>query len=51
MKHLEKRDRVENRFHTCPGFSDGEPWRLPDKPEHMDHHGFIYDPEKKPEGE
>lgn len=47
MKHLEKVDRVENRFQDRKGFSDEKPWRLPAKPEHRDHHGFIYDPEKQ----
>jgi len=47
MKHLEKRDRVENSFETQPGFSEGEPWRLPAKPEHVEHHGFICEPEEE----
>lgn len=46
MKHLEKRDKVENKFHTRPVFSEEKPWSLPEKPPHVDHHGFIYDPDK-----
>jgi epoxyqueuosine reductase len=47
MKHLEKRGKVKNRFHTRPVFSEAEPWRLPETPAHTfaEHHGFIYDPE------
>ncbi|NLO74327.1 MAG: 4Fe-4S binding protein [candidate division WS1 bacterium] len=45
MKHLEKRGRVENEFNTRPGFSEGEPWRLPAQPEHVEHHGFVCNPE------
>lgn len=45
MKHLEKRGKVNNMFHTKPVFSEEKPWSLPEKPLHVDHHGFIYDPE------
>jgi len=47
MKHLEKRGKVDNKFHTKPVFSKEKPWSLPEKPLHVDHHGFIYDPENQ----
>lgn len=47
MKHMEKRGRVANRFRTRPGFSDEKPWRLPAKPEHVEHHGFIREVEEE----
>ena len=45
MKHMEKQGLVKNTFHRKV-FSEETPWRLPERPEHVEHHGFIYDPEK-----
>ena len=45
MKHLEKRRTVKNAFHAKPGFSERRPWALPERPPHVEHHGFVYDPE------
>lgn len=42
MKHLEKLGKLDNKFHTKPVFSEEKPWSLPEKPPHVDHHGFIY---------
>ncbi|NLO05046.1 MAG: 4Fe-4S binding protein [candidate division WS1 bacterium] len=48
MKHLETTGVLETKFRTAPGFSDGEPWRLDEKPGHLesDHKGFVWDPDK-----
>ena len=45
MKHLEKRGRAKNTFRRKRVFSESQPWYLPEKPEHVDHDGFIYDPD------
>ena len=47
MKHVEKRDRVDNKFHTKPVFSEETPWSLEEKPSisNDEHHGFVYNPE------
>lgn len=44
MKHLEKRGRLQNTFHTRPVFNDVVPWRIPEKPPKAEHHGFVYNP-------
>jgi epoxyqueuosine reductase len=49
MKHMEKRGKVKNKFIAKPVFSDQKPWEFPEKPEAVDHHGFIYDPDEDKE--
>ena len=44
MKHMEKKDAVKNQFKEQKGFSDKKPWALPERPPHVEHHGFVYDP-------
>ena len=46
MKHLEAKGLVRNTFRTRKVFSEEKPWSLPEKPAPMEHHGFVYDPEK-----
>ena len=45
LKHLEKRGKLANSFHTRPVFNDAAPWRIDETPPHVDHHGFVYDPD------
>ncbi len=44
MKHLEKKGVVKNKFKETPVFSQNKCWELPERPEHADHHGFVYNP-------
>ena len=44
MKHMEKRDLVTNIF-ARKVFSEKTPWELPETPPHVEHHGFVYDPD------
>jgi ferredoxin len=45
MKHLEKKGVVKNQFKVKKVFSDKTPWELPERPPHVEHHGFVYDPQ------
>ncbi len=45
MKHLEKKGVVKNKFKGTPVFSEKKPWALPERPEHVEHHGFVYNPQ------
>lgn len=45
LKHLEKKDKLKNKFNDQKVFSEKEPWELPKKPPRMNHHGFVYDPQ------
>jgi hypothetical protein len=28
-------------------FSKEKPWALPERPEHVEHHGFVYNPDRE----
>ncbi len=45
MKHMEEQGIVKNTFHAKKVFSDSKPWALPDRPAHVEHKGFVYDPD------
>lgn len=44
MKHLEEQGKLRNVFLSKKVFSGDAPWSLPEKPPHVEHHGFVYDP-------
>lgn len=44
MKHLEKKGVLKNKFKVDEVFSKKKPWTLPERPPHVEHHGFVYDP-------
>jgi ferredoxin len=48
MKHLEQRDRVRNKFESGV-FETKKPWMLDARPPHVEHHGFVYDPDEDDE--
>ncbi len=50
MKHLEKKGTVKNKFKAAKVFSEKKPWELPERPPHVEHHGFVYDPKYRPAG-